>query len=148
MEFFKQWCFCVCVTLVLAVIFSLFTPRGSMKRFYKILISVFIFTSFLYPFKDFGAKQLKLSNPLSEITTDTAQSPYNLLVQSEIQKALKNAGYNSCNVTAKTSVDYKSGEISIVEVTISIPDGYDKDKIQSAVFDKTGIKARVIYVGE
>ena len=52
MEYFKQWTICVCISLILAVIFSSFEPEGKMKSFCKLLVGLFVFVSFIYPLKD------------------------------------------------------------------------------------------------
>lgn len=43
MDFIKSWTFSVCATLLLASVLSLVSPRGGMGRFYKIVISLFVF---------------------------------------------------------------------------------------------------------
>ena len=61
MEFIKQWTFCVCISLITASIFSLLAPRGSMQGFFKLLISVFVFISFLVPLQNAGKIDFDLS---------------------------------------------------------------------------------------
>lgn len=48
MDFIKSWTFSVCATLLLASVLSLVSPRGGMGRFYKIVISLFVFFRFCF----------------------------------------------------------------------------------------------------
>lgn len=148
MEFFKQWCFSVCVTLVVAVIFSVFTPKGSMKRFYKILISVFIFVSFLYPFQHFSAREFLPDEAFHFEEQSAYAAPYEAMISHELQQTLREMGVTGAGVSSTVAVDYSSGEITVKSVQVTVPDGCDKEETAQALFDKTGIKARVIYVGE
>lgn len=58
MNLIKEWTFCICSTVIVSVIFSLLAPKGSSGRFYKSVISLFIFISFLFPFTQIGDKKL------------------------------------------------------------------------------------------
>lgn len=62
--FLKNWIFSVCLTLILAVIFSVMTPKGSLGKFYKMIISMFIFVSFLYPVSNAKASDFKIDLPM------------------------------------------------------------------------------------
>ena len=64
MDFLKNWIFSVCLTLILAVIFSVMTPKGSLGKFYKMIISMFIFVSFLYPVSNAKASDFKIDLPM------------------------------------------------------------------------------------
>lgn len=145
MEFLKEWSFCVCCSLVAAVILSLFAPKGRMNSFYKMIISLFIFISFLYPFKDFQAFELKI--PELSVYEDV-NSPYCIMAEKEIKKVLEENGIIGAGVICEVNSDYKTGEIEIVSVQISIPDEYDAKEVEKTVFEKLGINAKVIYVGQ
>ncbi|MCR5208118.1 MAG: hypothetical protein K6C14_06555 [Eubacterium sp.] len=58
MEFLKQWTQCVCLTLIGAAGLSFLSPHGKMKGFYNTVIALFVFISFLLPFKDFNPSRL------------------------------------------------------------------------------------------
>ena len=146
MEFFKQWCFCVCVTLIIAVIFSLFTPKGRMKGFYKILISLFVFTSFIYPFKDFSIKALEL--PKMSVNTESGNAVYENTVDKQLMKLLRDNGVSGSSVSSDVSVDYKSGEITVLSVRVTVPDEYDTETVRKVIADNTGINAEVVHSGK
>ena len=147
MEFIKQWCFCVCISLCAACIFSLFTPQGSMKRFYKILISFFVFVSFLYPFHDFSIRNFKLKE-ITPSTVESTDNAYDRVVSKAVKTALEENGIKGVSVSARTNADYKTGEITVEKVTVSLPDEYDREKVKNIVFETLGIEAEVRGIGE
>lgn len=148
MEFVKQWTMCVCVTLVIASLFSLFTPQGNMKGFYNIIISVFVFISFLYPVKDYKKSDFKLNTDSSfSVVDDNRTSVYENAVSSQIKELLDNYGISGTLVSTRLSFKTEN-EISIDDVQISIPDEYSKKAVEKIVFDELGISVRVLYIGE
>ncbi len=149
MEFLKEWSFCVCLSLICAVILSLFTPEGRMKSFYKMLISVFVFVSFLYPFKDvksfdFNFDSLKDNVSLSE----NINTSYENMINKKISDVLSENGIKSASVSSDISVNAETSEIEIVRVSIAVSDEYDKEKVKNIVFEKLGIIAEVRGLGE
>ena len=148
MDFFKEWSFCVCITLVTAVIFSLFSPQGIMKQFYKVIISLFVFISFIYPLKDFSASDIKLDS-LSVITelSDNTNSGYENQINAMIKSFLKDKGIVGANVSSSVSVDSENSQIEIKQVTVSIPDEYNCDDVSNMIFEEYGINAKVVYLG-
>lgn len=149
MTFLKEWTFSVCTTLVIAVVFSLFTPKGRMKDFYKIIISLFIFISFLYPFKSLDAADFDFSSAdsISSIN-DGAQSSYEESINTQVKSVLTENGINGADVSSRVSFDMQSGEITVESVQIAISDEYNANEVENLVFEKIGINAKVIYVGQ
>ena len=148
MGFFKQWCLCVCTALIAAVILSLFTPGGSMKRFYKTLISLFVFISFLYPLRDFDIKALSLVpySIQSEASDSTLQ--YEALLNEKINEELRKNGITGASVMSSVSLDYESGELRVNKVKIAVGSRYSKEEVKKTVFDSLGIDAEVTAIGE
>ena len=146
MDFFKNWCFCICSTLIVSVVLSIFTPQDSMKRFYKAMIAVFIFISFIYPLKDFDVDVFK-SFPEFQINENIGSACESELNQS-VKNFLKEKGITGANVSAKAVYDDENETIEIQELSVYIPDEYDKTEIQKLIFDELGVNARVIYLGE
>ena len=85
MEFLKEWTVCVCMTLMVSVILSLFAPREKMNGFYKIMISLFIFLSFLYPFKDFHPSAFHFD---STAVTEDGAAAYETMLASQVKQTL------------------------------------------------------------
>ena len=148
MDFFKEWIFCVCATLIISVVFSLFTPQGSMKDFYKIAISIFIFISFLYPFKNFDISDIQIdsSQQILDINNESNKS-YESEINAQIKALLKKEGIVGANVSSKVRFDIEETELEIKEVVISIPDEYSKSSVEKLVFDELGINSEVVYIG-
>ncbi|MBQ9532076.1 MAG: hypothetical protein IJR70_08385 [Eubacterium sp.] len=148
MDFFKQWSFCVCLTLIISVVFSVLSPSGEMKRFYKITIAVFIFISFIYPLKDFDTKDININSgqQIFEIN-ENSNKGYENEINRKIKDFLKSKKIPA-NVSSEVSFNLENSEIEIKDVVITIPDGFNKDDVKSLVFDEMGINSKVICIGE
>ncbi len=148
MEFVKQWTMCVCASLIIAVIFSILTPKGSMKTFFKMLLSVFIFISFILPFTDFKASDFELPDTdISEMLNVDRNSSVETMINSEISTLLKSKGISGFTVTSSANYDAASGEIDVRDIQISVSDDENMKNIEKLVFDNLGLKVRVIRVG-
>lgn len=66
MDVVKQWTLNICLTLIGAVILSLVSPRGSMGRFYKTVLSLFIIAGFLLPITGGEKADFPLISPMSQ----------------------------------------------------------------------------------
>ena len=150
MEFLKQWTLCVCISLIIAVIFSLFTPKGRMNGFYRILISFFVFFSFLYPLKN--AKGIDFESLLPEFSLSESEAqienPYRELVKKQVEDTLKKHGITGASVMPEVKTDLETGEITLESLKIAVPDGYDKNRVRDTVFDSLGIYAEVTGIGD
>ena len=148
MEFFRQWTFCVCVSLVTASVFSLFAPRGSMQGFFKLLISVFVFISFLVPLQNAGKLDVDLSK--IEITDElrlSQNSTAQTMLNSEVSRVLQENNILGADVRSTVRYDTNSGEMDIKDLQVAVSDEYNKSEVESLIFDSLGIKARVISIG-
>ena len=149
MEFFREWCLSVCLTLVISVIFSIFTPQGAMQRFYKIVISVFVFISFIYPLKDFDADDF--SAPEANLIIDignNASRGFENQINSSVKQFLNKNGITGCNVESSVKYYAQSREIEIKELTVFLPDEYSDEEVKKMIFDKLGLNSRVVYLGK
>lgn len=149
MKFFQEWTFCVCASLVAAVLFSMFTPRGSMNRFYKMLLALFVFLSFLYPFRDFRAADFRLDTYQSELLQqEEGTAAYREGLERQIRQTLKENGIDGAAVTCRLTLDYATRALEIQSVEVAVSDEVDKKEVEALLFDTLGIKARVIGIGE
>jgi len=146
MDFIKNWTFCICITLILSVIFSVLAPKGTMGRFYKVIISVFIFISFLYPLTDFKMSDFNIGLNFEEEYTDVVESSAENEIENSITVLLENNGIESSAVTAETTLN--GDEITIDRVQVSIIDKYSVSETEKIIFDNIGIVAEVKYIGE
>lgn len=146
MDFFKNWIFSVCLTLILAVIFSVMTPKGNMGKFYKTIISMFIFMSFLYPISNAKASDFKIDLPSFKSTyNEQIENISKNNAESIIVNELKNIGVNA-NVSLEMNL--KNNEIEITSLTVYIPDDKSKSEVSDYMLDKLGMIADVKYIGE
>lgn len=145
MEFIKEWTLTVSVTLIISIIFSVLSPKGNMGRYFKIILAMFIFTSFIYPLS--GA-DIEFDFPvMDEIQyEDTQRETYENIICADVKSTLESGGYTSSKVTA--SIKYSENEITVKELSIGITDNFDKDEVKKYMSDQTGFNAEVYYLGE
>lgn len=149
MEFIKEWTFSICLSLLAAVVLSIFTPKGSLKRFYKILLSFFIVVSFLYPLKDFDFDIVDFNTLNSSILTkieDTRETSMTNSINTQVKSVLESKGIKDASVNSNISM--MNDEITINSVQVAVHDEYDLEAVEEVIFDEIGIKAKVIYIGQ
>lgn len=145
MDFVKQWTLTISATLIISIIFSLLTPKGNMGRFFKIVLAMFIFVSFIYPIKnaDFDFVLPSFDETAYE---NSQQSSYEKIIETNIIKVLDEGNYINSKVNA--SISLKNEEIFINSLEIGILDEFDKKEVKKYIEDKTGFNAEVYYLGE
>ena len=147
LDYIMQWTFLVCITLIISVIFSIFTPKGRMAGFFKIIISLFIFISFVYPLKDFKASDINL--PEEFVSADYEDSEIlsaQTMVELQIKNALKENGITGASVSVELKMNDEQIEIS--KLTVAVPGEYDTSQVKNIIFDKLSLNAEVIYLGQ
>ena len=146
MDYIKSWTFCICITLIVSVIFSILAPKGSMGKFYKVIISTFIFLSFLYPLSDFNIAEFKLDFDFDSEYTNVIERAAKTQIESAVEAVLdENEVYNAI-VTA--SVSQSGEELIISSVKISVSDNYSTQEVKDIVFKELGVVAEVKRIGE
>lgn len=148
MEFVKEWTFSVCITLIVSVLISLLLPSGTMGKYSKIIISLFIFLSLLLPV---SKSELTFALPDTDnfITQENQEETYSDLIEAQIKEKLTSAGFSGVNIDCKISIkNDKEAEIEIKELKVYIPDEYSKEEIYSFINDNLGMIAEVYYIGE
>lgn len=145
MEFINEWTLTVSVTLIISIIFSVLSPKGNMGRYFKIILAMFIFTSFIYPLS--GA-DFEFDFPVIDDVQyeSTQREAYENIICADVKNSLEAGGYTSLKVTA--SVKYNENEITVKELSIGITDNFDKDEVKKYVSDHTGFNPEVYYLGE
>ena len=122
-----------------------------MKNFYKIIISVFIFLSFIYPFANAGGFDFHNLPGEFAFSSESAYdySVYENMVESNVKNTLNQSNIDGANVKCEINANSnESNEISIKSVKVYLPDEYDKDEAAQIIFDNLGIKATVVNIGE
>ena len=147
MEFFRQWVLCVCISLICASVFSLLIPSGRLKTFYRVMLSVFVFTSFLYPFKDI--KEGKIDFNMSEISVSesAADKAYEREIEKQICSALEENGITGVNAETDIEVNYETGCAEIKQVRLFVSTDNDCEEVRRLVLEKLGINAEVKTIG-
>ena len=146
MDYIKSWTFCICITLIISVILSILAPKGTMGKFYKVIISTFIFLSFLYPLSDFNIAEFKLDFDFDSVYENVVEGAAKSQVESAVETVLVENDIQNSIVTASV---YQSGdELVINSVKISVPDGYSVEEVKDIVFKELGVVAEVKRIGE
>lgn len=145
MEFINEWTYTICVTLIISVVFSILLPSGSMWKFSKMILSVFIFISFIIPLKN-ADLDIEFPEFAENSLNEEQQNSYEGIITSNVRKTLVDGGYDGCVIDF--DVDCSSNEISIDKAVISINDCYDKQEVKDYIYNKLGLVAEVYYIGE
>lgn len=145
MDFVKSWTLNISITLIIAVALSLLTPKGSIGKFYKIILSSFIVFSFILPFVE---NDISVDLPVFDIvqTDENQRNMYEKMVENQIKDELIKNNYKSCIVNCKISI--KGDEIYINKIQVSIPDTYEKEAVKKLIFDNLGLNSEVYFLGE
>lgn len=145
MDFIKEWTYTICITLIVSVIFSVLSPKGNIGKFYKIILSMFIFFSFIIPFAN---ENINISLPEMDnvISEQMQEDSYSAIIKNNVLTSLENGGYSGCVIDA--GIRLNDSEISINRLKVYIPDSYDKDIVSNYLYDNLGIVAEVYYIGE
>lgn len=147
MDFLKQWTVCVCMTLVVAVILSLLTPNSSMGRFYKMLISLFIFLSFIYPFTDFDMSLPEYQFATSENEVNNAvNNSSQIMIENNVLAVLKNNNVVGCVVDVDTY--FADDMVYVDEILVTVPDEYDTQTVKNIIFENLSLNAEVVHIGQ
>lgn len=145
MDFIKQWTLTISATLIISIIFSLLTPKGNMGRFFKVVLAMFIFVSFIYPIKNADFDFVLPSFDEAEFE-DSQQSSYEKIIETNLIQILEEGNYINSKVNVNISI--KNEEITVNNLDIGILDEFDKREVMNYIEEKTGFHAEVYYLGE
>lgn len=146
MDYVKSWTFCICITLIISVIFSVLKPKGTMGKFYKVIISVFIFISFLYPLTDFDSADFKLNFNLESEYENLIENTAKTEIENSVNAVLKENEIHNSSVSA--DVKQIGDEIVINRLLVSVTDDYSVEEVKELLFKNLGIVADVKRIGE
>lgn len=146
MDFVKSWTVSVCLTLIISVVFSLVSPKGTMGRFYKVIISVFIFISFIYPLTDFDFSDFSAD---FNIESDYESAQENL-TETQVEGIIKSVLLENSVEDAQVSctVSQNGDEIMIDEIEVAVSRDYNAEEVRRLLLDSAGVAANVIYSDE
>lgn len=142
----SEWTLCICISLVSAVVFSLLTPSGQISSFYKIIISIFIFSSFFIPFVDgYSSVNFEFDN-IDELIVDDSEQVSENLVNNQIKNVLEDNGIYSSSISSDVYID--NNEYVVNSIQVAVLDEYDVDEVKQLLFDNLSINAKVIHIGD
>lgn len=147
MDKINEWSYCVCITLIASVIFSLLLPKGSAGKTGRLVITVFIIISLTLPLKS-GAFDFDFSGSgfYEQSENNLKEASYSDIIAANIKNTLSSNGIDGSGVNVDASVS--GDEITVERVRIFVPDDCDKEKVKELVFDSLGINAEVYFLGE
>lgn len=145
MDYIKQWTFCVCVTVIISVIFSFLKPNGNMGKFFKIILSVFIFISLINPIMNYDFNNLKIDDVNSKNYTNSSIRIETML-ENKIKNTLKDKKIIGANVDTKIKMEDNIATVENIQVAVG--DEYDLKKVKKIIYDELGLNVSVIHIGE
>ena len=141
MELVKQWVLSVCITLIISIVFSLMSPKGSMGRFYKTVISLFIFTSFIVPLLDLDFRDFKsdfdFSTDFEMQMVETAENDIEFI----INKELESNGFYGAEIDVY-AVE-KDNEYDVKNITVCI-NSEDTNEVREILLNNLGLVCEVV----
>lgn len=147
MDFLKQWTFGVCITLIISVIFSVFAPKGRLSSFYKVIISLFIFISFLMPFTHYTKAEFSVKDKISSSQIyDKSSEAASSLINAKVKQCLTDHKIIGAAVTSDVTVE--NDEITVNRLTVAVPDEYDIAEVKSILSKNLSVNAEVIHIGD
>lgn len=145
MDYIKQWTFYVCITVVISVIMSFVTPNSSLGRFYKIIISVFIFISFLYPFTNMNFNDIKLPK-FDNVEYTNSYNQYSTMIDNRIKALLEKNQISGADVDCDLTVN-EDNQIEIKSIQVAVGDEYDIEQVKSLIYEELQLNVSVIHIG-
>lgn len=137
--------------MICGTIFYMLIPSGSMKKFMKIILNLFLISSLFMPFiKNFNC--LNIINCFDKInkslkTSDYYNDNFNKMDEQNLQNALKivlmKNGYNYVDI----SIDINKHNSLDTEICLKIPKykNYDVNNIKQIVEKETGLNPKILY---
>lgn len=153
MNFIKMWTLSICLTVLLATVFSLLVPKSSMGKTMKMIIAVFIFISFILPVTQFDFADIKNKPSLKSQSNDISEN-YNETSVELVEKSLKKTILNLLeendihNTEVEVHATMKNNEITTEKISVTIPSKYSKETVNKIIKEKIGINAEIILSGE
>lgn len=146
MDYIKSWTFCICITLIVSIIFSILSPNGTMGKFYKVIISVFIFISFLYPLTDFNFDDFKIDFNFNTEYENMVESSAKQEIEYAVEKVLTEHKIYNSSISA--DVQQNGDEVEINRILVSVTDAYNVEEVKELLMENLGVVAEVKRIGE
>lgn len=142
MDFVKSWTIFVCATVMVSVVLSFMTPKGNLGKFYKTIISLFIFMSFLYPFSQ---SKIKFDIPNLEIVNTNCITDN--MIEDKIKDTLTLNNVINSQVKCSSNIN-NDNEIYVDSIVVAVPDEYDKNEVKNIIYDSLSLNVEVVHIGD
>lgn len=146
-----KWILCICVSMICGTIFYMLIPGGSMKKFMKLILNLFLISSLSMPLIK-NVNCLNMINSFDKINKNLKMSEccndnFSKMDQQNLQNALKivlmKNGYNYVDI----SIDINKHNSSDTDICLKIPKykNYDVNDIKQIVEKETGLSPKILY---
>jgi hypothetical protein len=123
------------------------SPKGKMNDIYKVLISLFVFISLIYPLKNYDFSKLKNNSwYVEESVEDVSVSSAKLMISNNVESILNQNDIVGARV--ESDVSLVDDEIVVNSVVVAIPDEYDLEETHNIIFDELSLNTEVIHIGQ
>lgn len=145
MDYIKQWTFYVCISVIVSVILSFISPKGNMGNFVKIIISIFVFTSFIIPLKSFNIDNIKVPNISTNYTNSNQIAGE--MINNQIKNVLDENNIIGADVDCNLYID-EDNQINVNSIQVAVGDEYNLEKVEKIIYDNLQLNVSVIHIGQ
>lgn len=145
MDYIKQWTFYVCISVIVSVILSFISPKGNMGNFVKIIISIFVFTSFIIPLKNFSIDNIKVPNISTNYTNSNQIAGE--MINNQIKNVLDENNIIGADVDCNLYID-EDNQINVNSIQVAVGDEYNLEKVEKIIYDNLQLNVSVIHIGQ
>lgn len=155
MDGIRSWAFAVCAAAVCAAVMNMLLPKGSEKRIFKTVLSLYMLCSILSPIlsTDFSALSTEYefgeSRAQNDITGEllslSADEIKNAIIR-DTEEVLAEKGVSAENISVEVNIS-PDGSINISRFSLRIRGG-NSEEIKQSIAQKTGLSPEIKYLGE
>lgn len=146
MDYFKNWTICICITLIISIIFLSLAPKNGVGRFFKVIISIFIFVSFLFPLMKFDLKDFEINDfDFKSDYVNVIENSSSKKIEDIVSNTLLENKINIFEVNADVSI--VQNEIVINKIVVYIEKNISKKQVEQIINKELGVIADVEYMG-
>lgn len=161
MDGLQQWAFSICASVLIAGVFSILAPKGSMEKLLRLVVSVFLIMALFSPFIKSGkltlpsfseqdaAGQYEDAKDLEQAINEQMAKQMEASIKGQITACLKKNGADGAKVRVSMDID-SDGRIKMNEIMILISDSdrAKRQEIRQAVKNELGLNVTVLLESE
>lgn len=161
MEGLQQWALSICASVLIAGLFSVLVPKGSMEKLLRLVVAAFLVMalaspliqkgsfSSIFSFEESAENKLKETKTLEQSINEQMAAQMETTVKNQIAACLKKLGTE--NEKVRVSMDIaEDGRIQMNEIMILIPDSdrAKRQEVRQAVKSELGLNVTVLLESE